>query len=593
MHFSDDLVERIRTSNDIVDVIGTYVRLTKKGANYFGLCPFHSEKTGSFSVSRSKQMYYCFGCGAGGSVISFIMNYENATYQEALRLLADRVGIEIPEQSESEEEKKAASLRNRILQVNKAAAVYYYKKLYSPGGKLGLDYFHRRALTDETIKNFGLGYSGKGGGEIAGYLKSRGYGEELLREAGLVSASEKYGLTDRFWNRVMFPIMDINNHVIGFGGRVMGDGEPKYLNTAETKVFEKSRNMYGLNVARRSRKDYRIICEGYMDVISMHQAGFTEATASLGTAFTSGHASLISRYTKDVRLTYDSDEAGIKAALRAIPICRAAGLSVRVINLQPYKDPDEFIKAEGAEEFQKRIDAAENAFFYEIRMLERDFDLNDPDGRTRFQETMAGKLTVFEDELERDNYISSLAAKYMIKEEALRKAVAAAAAREEGLRPVRLFSEQRSTGGVNQEKEEGVINAERYLLNWISEDREIYEAIKPYLNADDFSEGITRKAAVKLFEQLEAGRSSPAAVIDSFEEEEDHGKVAKIFNMKLAAVESNEERDKAVTDLVIRIKEESLRRQSSEEQGEGELQRRIRIRKAMDQMKKIKIRVGS
>ncbi len=600
MRYSDDLVERIRTSNDIVDVIGSYVRLTKKGANYFGLCPFHSEKTGSFSVSREKQMYYCFGCHAGGSVITFIMEYENFSYPEALKLLGERVGIELPEGNESEEEKRAASLRAKILEANKAAAVYYYKKLYSEGGKTGLSYFRKRMLSDETIKSFGLGFSGKGGSEVVRYLKSKGFDDRIINEAGLSGFSEKYGMTDRFWNRVMFPIMDINNHVIGFGGRVMGDGEPKYLNSPETRVFDKSRNMYGLNVARRSKKPYRIICEGYMDVISMHQAGFTEAVASLGTAFTSGHASLISRYAKDVRLSYDSDGAGTKAALRAISICRAAGLTPRIIDLKPYKDPDEFIKNLGTEEFAERIEKAENAFFFELRMLEKEFDLNDPAGRTRFQEAMAAKLTAFEDELERNNYIASAAAKYAVDEQALKKAVAVEGAKQEGIR-IRSFRGSPDIPGALKASagegrgdppgEEGILRAERYLLTWISDEPEVYQAVKPYLEAGDFTAGVTEKTARLLFAQMEEGKCSPAAIVDSFEEEEEHRKVAEIFNTKLEAVESTEEKNLALTDLVVKIKEESLKRKSADQTGEGALARRISIRNTMDELKKLQIRL--
>ncbi|MBR1692611.1 MAG: DNA primase, partial [Lachnospiraceae bacterium] len=362
MYYPEEVVEEIRTKNDIVDVISGYVRLQKKGSNYFGLCPFHNEKTSSFSVSPARQMYHCFGCGAGGNVFTFVMNYENYTFPEAIQMLGERAGVKLPEVEPDEEAKRKAGRRKRLLDANREAAKYYYYQLRMPKGQAGYQYLKRRELSDETIKAFGLGFSNKTSNDLYLYLKQKGFEDEILTAAGLISHNERMGMCDKFWNRVMFPIQDINHRVIGFGGRVMGDGEPKYLNSQETEIFDKSRNLYGLNFARSSRKGNLILCEGYMDVIAMHQAGFTQAVASLGTAFTSGQANLLRRYTDTVLLSYDSDGAGVKAALRAIEILKEAGLSAKMINLVPYKDPDEFIKAEGTEAFQKRIDEAENSF---------------------------------------------------------------------------------------------------------------------------------------------------------------------------------------------------------------------------------------
>ena len=356
MYYSEDLIEEVRMKNDIVDVISGYVKLQKKGSSYFGLCPFHNEKSPSFSVSRQKQMYYCFGCGAGGNVFTFLMEYENYTFTEAVEYLAERSGVELPKAEYSREAKERAGLKASLLEINKAAAQYFYVQLKSEQGKAGYTYLRERRLSDETIRAFGLGYSNKYSDDLYRYLRSKGYPEEMIRQAGLISIDEKHGVYDKFWNRVMFPIMDVNSRVIGFGGRVMGDAKPKYLNSPETPIFDKSRNLYGLNRARSSRKPYFLLCEGYMDVIAMHQAGFTNAVASLGTALTAGHASLIRRYVQEVYLTYDSDEAGTKAALRAVPILREAGISAKVIRMDPSKDPDEFIKNLGAEEFDQRIE---------------------------------------------------------------------------------------------------------------------------------------------------------------------------------------------------------------------------------------------
>ena len=356
MRYSDDIIEEVRMKNDIVDVVSQYVKLNKRGSTYFGLCPFHNEKTPSFSVTPAKQMYYCFGCGAGGNVFNFVMEYENYTFGEALKHLADRAGVQLPKIEYSGEAKKKAERRAALLEINKLAAGYFYYQLRRESGRQAHEYLTGRGLSEETIRKFGLGYSDKYSDDLYKYLKSKNYSDELLRDSGLFNVDERRGMYDKFWNRVIFPIMDVNNRVIGFGGRVMGDGKPKYLNSPETTIFDKSRNLYGLNVARTTRKNYLILCEGYMDVISMHQAGFTNAVASLGTALTSGHASLLKRYTQEVLLLYDSDDAGVRAALRAIPILREAGVSSRVVNLKPHKDPDEFIKALGAEEFEKRLD---------------------------------------------------------------------------------------------------------------------------------------------------------------------------------------------------------------------------------------------
>ena len=349
--YASEVIDEVVSRSDIVDIISGYIKLKKNGSSYVGLCPFHNEKSPSFSVSPGKQLYHCFGCGVGGNVITFVMEYENYTFLEAVKYLADKAGMQLPETSYSEEEKKNRDLKAKLLEINKIAATYYYHQLKAENGKIGLSYLQKRGLSDTTINRFGLGYAGQTGNALYQYLKSKGYDDALLKETGLFTYER--GIHDKFWNRVMFPIMDINNKVIGFGGRVMGDAKPKYLNSPETKLFDKSRNLYGLNAARISRKSNMIICEGYMDVISLHQAGFTQAVASLGTALTPGQAALMKRYTDNVLITYDSDAAGVKAALRAIPILKEAGLTTKVINMQPYKDPDEFIKALGAEAFQE------------------------------------------------------------------------------------------------------------------------------------------------------------------------------------------------------------------------------------------------
>lgn len=345
-----------------MDVVSSYVKMQKRGGNYIGLCPFHNEKTPSFSVSPSKQIYYCFGCHRGGNVIKFVMDYENFGFQETLRHLAERAGIALPEEEPDERQKKEANIKERLREIHKAAATYFYYQLHAEQGKRAKDYFLGRGLSEQTLTRFGLGYAGKSGSDLYRYLKSKGYDDGMLKESGLVSIEER-GARDKFWNRAMFPILDTNNRVIAFGGRVLGEGMPKYLNSPETKLFDKSKSLYALNFARQSQRDYFILCEGYMDVIALHQAGYTNAVAALGTAFTPEHALLIKRYVQKLIISFDSDGAGVSAAKRALPILKEAGLGVRILNLLPYKDPDEFLKNCGAEALEKRIEEAKK-FLY-------------------------------------------------------------------------------------------------------------------------------------------------------------------------------------------------------------------------------------
>lgn len=561
MYYPEELIEEVRTRNDIVEVISGYVRLQKKGSNYFGLCPFHNEKSPSFSVSPGKQMYYCFGCGAGGNVITFLMEYENQTFPEAVRTLAQRAGIALPEADDSKEAKQADSRRAKLLEINKEAAKYFYYQLRTERGSVGMEYLRKRELSDETMNHFGLGYANKYSNDLIQYLKSKGYSEDLIRDAGLCNVDEKHGMYDKFWNRVMFPIQDINHRVIGFGGRVMGDGKPKYLNSPETEIFDKSRNLYGLNFARTSRKGNVILCEGYMDVIAMHQAGFTQAVASLGTAFTSGQASLLRRYANEILLSYDSDGAGVNAALRAIGILKEAGMTGRVINLEPYKDPDEFIKALGGEEFQKRLDHAENSFFFELRQLQKNYDLSDPEQKTAFHREIARKLCTFSEEVERENYIEAVAQKYHIGFENLRRLVGTYAAQTGLAQPV-----IRPKSGVQKKNTaaEGVKNSQKLLLTWLVEQPQLYRQISKYISPKDFTEGLYEKVADRLFEELEQGNINPASIISMFEEEEDQREAASLFHTKLERLESTAEQEKALHDIVCAVKRNSYERDSAQ-----------------------------
>ncbi|MCR4789133.1 MAG: DNA primase [Lachnospiraceae bacterium] len=587
MYYPDDIIEKVRSANDIVDVIGRYVKIQKKGNSYFGLCPFHNEKSPSFSVSQSKQMYHCFGCTAGGNVITFLMQYENLTFQEAVKMLAERAGIELPEPEYSEEAKQKKDRRNRLMEVNKEAAKYFYYQLRAPQGKKGLDYFTERKLSEDTMKQFGLGYANVTSDDLAKYLKTKGFEDDLIIEAGLATFDEKYGLHDKFWNRVMFPIQDVTGKVIGFGGRVMGDAKPKYLNSPDTPVFDKSRNLYGLNFARSSRSKYFILCEGYMDVIAMHQAGFNMAVASLGTAFTAGQANLLRRYAEEVILAYDSDEAGIKAALRAIEILNEVDLTARVLSLEPYKDPDEFIKGLGRDEFMERISRAKNSFFFELEVLSRNYDLNDPESKTKFHNEIAKKLCAFTQEVKRDNYIEAVCDKYGIGPEAMRKLITSYAMKTGDVRPV-----ERPKSGIAPKNAEGEGKraVQRLFLTWIVDSPGIYQKVKKYVSPEDFTEEIFRKVAEVLFKQIESDSLNPASIISMFDDEESQKTAASVFNERLRSVESRSEKEKAFHDILYSLKKNSYDYYSSKLGSDVDaLKQVIDGKKALEEINKIHI----
>ncbi len=580
MYYSEDIVEEVRMKNDIVDVISGYVKLQKKGSSYFGLCPFHNEKSPSFSVSPGKQMYYCFGCGAGGNVITFLMEYENYTFPEALKALADRAGVELPQKEPTREERAQADLRSAILEINKLAAEYFYHQLKQPQGRAGYEYLKGRKLSDETIRRFGLGFANKTSDDLYRFLKAKGYRDDLLKETGLVTIEER-GAHDKFWNRVMFPIMDVNSRVIGFGGRVMGDGTPKYLNSPETRVFDKSRNLYGLNYARTARTRTILLCEGYMDVIAMHQAGFSNSVASLGTAFTPQHAALLKRYADLVILTYDSDGAGVKAALRAIPILKEAGIPCRVLNMQPYKDPDEFIKNLGADAFRERIEKARNSFLFEIDVLKRDFHMEDPEEKTRFYNAAARKLLEFPEALERDNYIQAVAREHMISYPDLKQLVNRLGSRL-GPASEPEKAERPAGGAAKKEKDSGLLRSQRLLLTWLIENPKLYEKIRGILTPEDFRDGLYHQAAEEVFAGCEKGDVNPARILNRFiNDEEQYREAAALFHADLQESLTNEEQKKALTETVVKVKMHSLDEASRKAADIGQLQEIIRARSAL------------
>ena len=587
MYFSEEIIAEVQQRNDIVDVISQYVHLQKKGSNYMACCPFHSEKTPSFSVSRSRQLYKCFGCGEGGSVITFLQKYENYSFPEAIRTLAERAGMELPQEELSEAAKKKESRRARLLEVNKAAAGYYYFLLRSEKGKIAAAYLDKRSLSDETRHRFGLGYASAYGNDLITYLKQKNFTDEEITASGLAGFSEQKGLNSKFWNRVMFPIQDTNHRVIGFGGRVMGDGEPKYLNSPETEIFDKSRNLYGLNFARTSKKPNIILCEGYMDVISLHQAGFDQAVASLGTAFTSGQANLLRRYTKDVYLAYDSDGAGVKAALRAIEILRQTGLGAKIINMQPYKDPDEFIKNLGTDAFQERIENAENSFLFQVRMLQRNYQLDDPESKTRFFREVASLLCGFEDELERENYTQAVASQYAIASSQLKELVVKQAL---GQGSVRVVERPQKTTADHGKKDHAK-HMQQLLLTYFADNPELYMKVKRFISAGDFTDETYALVAQRFFDDLENGTANPVKLINLFEDPDEQSEVSALFTTYLSDLEDGKEaKNKAFHDILIAVKKNSFEYYSGQMGTDiGAINKVIEGKKALQELAKTHI----
>ncbi len=569
MRYSDEIIEEVRSRSDIVDVVSQYVKLQRKGAYYFGLCPFHNEKSPSFSVTPSRQMYHCFGCGASGNVFTFLMEYENMTFVEALSSLADRAGVTLPQMEPSGKARDTAKRRDTLLKLQKEAASWFYYNLRRENGQKALQYLKERGLSEETMQKFGLGYAGKSG-NLYPFLKEKGYSDELLRQSGLFQADERRGMYDKFWNRVIFPIMDGNSRVIGFGGRVLGEGKPKYLNSPETEIFDKSRTLYGLNIARTSRQKQILVCEGYMDVIALHQAGFTNAVASLGTSLTSGQAGLLRRYTEEVLLLYDSDEAGVRAAIRGIPILRSVGLHAKVVDLSPCKDPDEFIRKQGADAFRQRLGEAMNGFLFTVQARERSYDLTDPQSKTDFFRDIANRLLEFDEELERNNYIEAIASRYGIRREELQKMVSQMAMK--GI--ITGESPPRKSGSQTPSRDQALEEAQSLVLTCLVNDPALLPAVRHWLSERDFVTPLCAETAKLIFAQAEEGDINPARLLNQFEDTDKQSQVAALFHTSLH-LEQSDKMQKAFADALVVMKTAALDQQMEDAGSIEEMQNLI------------------
>lgn len=590
MYYSDETIEEVRSKTDIVDLVSSYVKLTRRGVNHLGLCPFHNERTPSFTVSQSKQIFHCFGCGASGNVFTFLMKYENMGFIESLKSLADRAGVVLPEWSD-EKAKSYADQRTKLFEINREAARFYYGELTGGKGNYALSYLKDRGLSDSMITTFGLGYSPKGMGTLYHRLKEKGYDDETLKATGLFSYKDEKEPSDRFWNRVMFPIIDQNGKVIGFGGRVMGEGKPKYLNSPETPIFSKGRNLFSLNFAKQAKEHFLILCEGYLDVIALYQAGFKNAVASLGTALTPDQARLLAKYTKTIFLMYDSDEAGIKAIKKAVPILREAGIVSKVVNLSPYKDPDELITKEGANELGKRLETAISSFEFELRLGEKENDISVPEERIALIKQMAERLVDIENSLERETYLSMLSERYGLSPEVLRETVNKIGLEKEVKEGFRE-SEERIRSKKERKAEEGLIKSEKLLLTLLSEKPELYQKIRFFIKEEDFSNPFTREVVKGFFHQLEEGKEpNPATLISQYDTEEKQQEVAAMFGDNSLLALAEPEFKKAVSEIILNVKKESIERRMSEVSENGDMTKLLELIEEQKKLSDTKIEI--
>ena len=560
MAFPESFLQELKLRNDITELVSSYITLKRRGRNMVGLCPFHGEKTPSFNIYTENGSFYCFGCGVGGDVITFVMKMENLDYVDAVKFLAQRAGMDMPEDSYDDSMSK---LRTRVYEANREAARYYYKMLYSPDGKHGLDYFHGRMLTDRTIRHFGLGFADDDWSSLSDYLIGKGFSKNELVAANLaVKQKNGNGIYDRFRNRVMFPIIDLRGNVIAFGGRIMTDEKPKYLNTSDTPVFKKSENLFSLNNAKNSGSRTLILCEGYMDVIAVNQAGFQNAVATLGTALTREQAMLMKRYADEVVICYDSDEAGQKATSRAIPILRNAGLLVRILTVPSGKDPDEFIKSKGAdgpEAFRALVEKSGNDVEYRLQKLRGNYNLNTSDGKVQFLEEATKVIAAIYSPIERDVYISRLCKEFEISKDSFVRQVNSINRRkdrENAKKEVRRLQNDLSGRGdrldTEHVKKPRSSSAEEALIAYLINNPDSVKYINERLSKDQFQNELMKRYFTYFSDRIGSGLDPLNNLTADFSEDE-RSRVYKIMSKHSAVAGTR----RALDEYIQIINEES------------------------------------
>ena len=520
VRYSEELIEEIRNSNEIVDVISQYVILKRSGRNFFGLCPFHKEKSPSFSVSPDKQIFHCFGCGVGGNVIHFVSKIENLDFRETLELLANRANITLPTLDNSYQDNKRAMLKSKVYEINEITAKFYHENLYKPTSKEAQEYIKKRKLDNRTLKSFLIGYSGTFD-ELYKLLKQKGFTEEEILASSLVNKADNGMFIDRFRRRLMIPIQDATGKFIAFGGRVLDDSKPKYINSPENIVYSKGRNLFGLNIAKKGDTKKIIIVEGYMDAISLYQRGITNVVASLGTALTEQQGRLLRKNSEQIIIGYDADGAGQAATLRGLEILQNMGCDIRVLQIYGAKDPDEFVIKYGPERFQKCVDNAISLVEFKVKILKQGLNLENVNDKIKFLNEVAKILAKVDNNMEKEVYIEKIAKEYGISKEAIygevNKLVYSKTSDKKVLEraPIKNYIKKEETEKI----EEDVIKREKmviYIL--VNYPEEVYHKIKDIITIDTIKAPINKKIIEKIYEQYE--KNNMGNILDCFEEEE-------------------------------------------------------------------------
>ena len=557
LRYSDEIIEEIRQNNDVVDIISQYVHLTRKGRNYFGLCPFHNEKSPSFSVSPDRQIFHCFGCGVGGNVYTFLMKIEGITFKEALEQLAERANIQLPTLTSGADTAKE-ELKAKVYKVNEFTAEFYHQNLYKPNAKMAQEYVKKRKLNQETLEAYKIGFSGKFD-ELYKALKQQGFGEKEILESGLVNKNDNGTYIDRYRNRLMFPICDARGKVIAFGGRVLDDSKPKYINSPENIVYSKGRHLFGLNVAKKYSSKKLLIVEGYMDVISLHQRGIENVVGALGTALTEQQGWLLRKSTEQVILGFDADGAGQTAVARSMEILQNMGCDMRVLQIEGAKDPDEFIVKFGEGRFKLAMENAISLVEFKVKNLRKDINLENAADKIKFLNEIAKILAKVENTIEREICIEKIAKGYNISKEAIfaevnkliysnSKGIQTLQEQNKPIRKVEQDKEEKSSVNENLIKRENTIIA---LL--IDANKNVFEKIKQNIKPEDFKDSINREIAQKLYEELEKQDSNINKLIDTFDEETQNH-----ITMVMATDYEIENVEKAVDDILQKYKREKL-----------------------------------
>lgn len=555
VRYSEELIEEIRSSNDIVDVISKYVTLKRSGRNFFGLCPFHKEKSPSFAVSPDKQIFHCFGCGAGGNVIHFISKIEGLDFKDTLELLANRVNIELPTLDNLEDD-KTARLKSKVYEINKIAAEFYHENLYKPTSKIAQEYIKKRKLDNRTLKAFLIGYAGNFN-ELYLLLKQKGYTEEEMLASSLVKRTENGGYMDSFRKRLMFPIQDVRERVIAFGGRVLDDSKPKYINSPENIVYSKGRNLFGLNVAKKHDTKKIVIVEGYMDAISLYQRGITNVVASLGTAMTEAQGRLLRRYSEQVILGYDADGAGQAAILRGMEILQNLGCDIRVLQIEGAKDPDEYVLKYGPERFQKCVDNAISLVEFKVKVLLKELNIENTNDKIKFLNEIAKILAKVTNQMEREIYVDKIAKEYKISKEAIYAEVNKLMYKDnQGSKKL----EKRVVTMVPKEEKENSVsdavlkreNLVIYLL--INEYSKCYEKIKNLITLNYIQDDTNKQILKKMYEEFEKGNSNTSQLLDWFQDEKVISHITEIMAGDFEITDVN----KAIDDLISIYEKEKL-----------------------------------